>query len=199
MNPGLVLISFVFALSVKRSEVVDSESLSADWPDLTFYNLCDTIQTMKTDEELRLTTINLFGRLYKEIRNNELNVINEYIAHKTDSMIVHKLYYHLSIDKDKGCWLTKDWSYYSRINNEPAHRLSYKTMIGPILLGQYICHHCDRKGCRNPFHLFQGTQSDNMKDARIKNRVFGISIPNDIEMKRLKELDNWKQLKRFCK
>ncbi len=140
-----------------------------------------------TDQELRLTTINLFGRLYERIRNKELLAISYYINYHRNippdlenkeklEHIIYELYYHLSIDKDKGCWLPEDWSYYSKIYKIAAHRLSYRIMIGPIDAGKYICHRCDRKGCRNPFHLFMGTPSDNMRDAREKGRIHEITF-----------------------
>lgn len=34
-----------------------------------------------------------------------------------------------------------------------------------------ICHSCDNRGCCNPYHLFLGSQSDNIKDAANKGRM----------------------------
>ncbi len=47
----------------------------------------------------------------------------------------------------------------------------------------YVCHHCDNFSCFNPDHLFIGTNSDNIIDARNKgrlNRARGEARPNAI-------------------
>ena len=50
-----------------------------------------------------------------------------------------------------------------------AHRWSYEYFIEP-LGSMYCCHHCDNRKCVNPFHLFKGTHSDNMRDCVDKGR-----------------------------
>ena len=52
-----------------------------------------------------------------------------------------------------------------------AHRLSYKTFCGPIPQGLYVLHHCDNPPCINPNHLYVGTQTDNMRDCRLRGRM----------------------------
>lgn len=52
-----------------------------------------------------------------------------------------------------------------------AHRASYMKYIGEIPEGLKICHRCDNKPCCNPFHLFLGTQKDNMQDAQSKGII----------------------------
>ena len=63
-------------------------------------------------------------------------------------------------------------TFYSKIRGGSvrAHRWSYQYFIGP-LNNDYCCHHCDNPSCVNPFHLFKGNQSANMKDCFSKGRM----------------------------
>jgi hypothetical protein len=51
-----------------------------------------------------------------------------------------------------------------------VHRKAWEETYGPIPDGLDVCHHCDTPLCREPLHLFLGTRSDNMADARAKGR-----------------------------
>lgn len=67
-----------------------------------------------------------------------------------------------------------------------AHRLSYILHKGDIPKGMFILHSCDNPSCVNPDHLFLGTQMDNMKDMRTKDRgTQGDSHPNAIITKQI--------------
>lgn len=79
--------------------------------------------------------------------------------------------------EESGCWewhASKIKDGYGRVRFEGrlqlAHRVSYKLFIGYVEDELNICHNCDNKCCVSPFHLFKGTQGDNMLDARLKGR-----------------------------
>lgn len=55
----------------------------------------------------------------------------------------------------------------------PAHRLAWifhnNCPIPPHLM---CCHSCDNPKCVNPDHLFIATQKQNIRDARLKGRMY---------------------------
>jgi hypothetical protein len=53
-----------------------------------------------------------------------------------------------------------------------AHRFSFELFYG-VELGQFqACHECDNPKCVNPYHLFAGTQQDNLLDMMRKGRRY---------------------------
>lgn len=51
-----------------------------------------------------------------------------------------------------------------------AHRVAWELSYGEIPPGMMVLHQCDTPACGNPFHLFLGTQADNMADMKTKGR-----------------------------
>lgn len=61
---------------------------------------------------------------------------------------------------------------YGLFRGTGAHRVALAHALGrDIKPGMYVCHRCDNPPCVNPDHLFEGTQKDNMQDAKRKGRV----------------------------
>jgi HNH endonuclease len=65
---------------------------------------------------------------------------------------------------------------YGRFQNKGkwcrAHRVSWELTNGVIPDNKMVLHQCDTPACVNPRHLFLGNNSDNMKDAWLKGRLF---------------------------
>lgn len=56
---------------------------------------------------------------------------------------------------------------------QPAHRLSWLDIKGPIPKGLFALHKCDNPGCINPDHLFLGDHQANSDDKLSKGRWGG--------------------------
>lgn len=52
-----------------------------------------------------------------------------------------------------------------------AHRAAYLMWKGEIPSGYYVCHTCDNPSCVNYNHLWVGTNSENIQDAKRKGRL----------------------------
>jgi hypothetical protein len=140
------------------------------------------------------------GKLNKGHIGRILNSIR--IDVEVDKDRIKRLLEKVIVLKDKGCWtINEDWSVYVSYHHEMIHRLSFRIFKGDFKFGYCICHTCDRPGCFNPGHLFQGTPSDNFRDSIKKGRNARrpvIRHGNEFKMQRLRQLDNLRQLRRFA-
>lgn len=78
--------------------------------------------------------------------------------------------------QDKGYGIHVEWT-----REKPRKRITYfahRTVLEmklgrPIKPGHCACHTCDRPGCIRPEHLWEGTNSDNVRDKIAKGRGKG--------------------------
>ena len=90
---------------------------------------------------------------------------------KTNKTIAQRFFEKVNIADLFECWEWKgcldSWGYGRiRVNNKQikAHRLSYQFYYGEIPKGKQVNHKCNNLICCNPYHLYAGTQQDNMDD-----------------------------------
>lgn len=101
---------------------------------------------------------------------------------------------HYVVDLKTGCW---NWigakmgggygTFRYRGRQEPAHRVMYGWVNGPVLCNSVIRHKCDNKSCVNPDHLISGSQSDNVRDAWRVRRLKQESKERPPKMDRLEK------------
>jgi len=85
------------------------------------------------------------------------------------------------VEKTPTCWLwtgNKNTSGYGMVHvNEfktdiVAHRVSFMMYKGTIQEGMDVLHKCDNPACVNPFHLWLGTNQQNVEDSQRKGRGY---------------------------
>jgi hypothetical protein len=79
-----------------------------------------------------------------------------------------------------------------------THRLSYTIYIGELEDHMNVLHKCDNASCCSPFHIFKGTQAENMNDAQSKGRRPVTSCPSHMMYKKGCRCDGCIQLYREC-
>lgn len=78
----------------------------------------------------------------------------------------------LLIATDSGCW---EWT--GKLNScgygdvqvpgfhyWRTHRVAFALLVSSLTPGLYVLHTCHNRRCCNPYHLYEGTHSDNMND-----------------------------------
>ncbi len=84
----------------------------------------------------------------------------------------------ISKDGENGCWKwlnAKDKDGYGKITIQAtdmrAHRLSWIIHRGHIPKNALVLHTCDNPECTNPEHLYDGNNTNNMRDREARNRI----------------------------
>lgn len=98
--------------------------------------------------------------------------------------------------KGNGCWEWKGcarkhgygWINWIGRKTILAHRLAWILSREESPDGMEVCHRCDNPPCCNPFHLFLGTHTDNIRDMDSKGRR-KVTSGENCHLSKLKESD----------
>ena len=106
----------------------------------------------------------------------------------------------ITVNKNTGCYewqAARHSNGYGQMRCEGitryAHRLAWELACGVIPFAQEVLHRCDNRRCVNPSHLFLGTQTDNIADAKKKGRTGGLTLAQKIALKPWKPVPEWRK------
>lgn len=106
--------------------------------------------------------------------------IKKYKAPKIKENLKSRVFNKIDIRGKDECWpftggLTLQKYGHINYNHKQfyAHRIAYEIFIGSFDNSLFVLHKCDNPPCCNPYHLFLGTQKDNMIDRDKKGHGNG--------------------------
>lgn len=108
----------------------------------------------------------------------------------------------VDIQRDDECWLWTggknkkgygEFWFPLRGKHTRAHQVSWILKYGDIQDGYCVLHSCDNPSCVNPYHLFLGTNQDNVDDKMKKGRwsstfLSGVNHPQHGERSKFHKL-----------
>ena len=116
------------------------------------------------------------------------------IAYKMD--LVARFWEKVQLGSVRDCWpwlAATNNKGYGQIRSRGrcflAHRIAYELMWAPLPIPLNALHRCDNPPCCNPWHLFQGTSSDNVQDMLSKGRAYR-GVPSHGESHPFAKLSN---------
>jgi hypothetical protein len=135
-----------------------------------------------TDGHSSLAVAEMFGVSYQAvIKALKSNGISPRLCYEenTGERLRANFSSRTEVDSATGCWIWKgaiNSRGYGVIHTEGrqqrAHRVAWYLRHGVYPPNdRFVCHRCDNPKCVNPDHLFIGTGTDNMQDAKSKGRL----------------------------
>lgn len=104
--------------------------------------------------------------------------------HMISSLPEDKFFSFVAVKNIDECWEwtgSKDGGGYgifpnSKFKETKSHRIAWEIEFGEVPDSLWVLHECDNASCVNPYHLFLGTNADNIQDKVKKerqSRLFG--------------------------